>query len=153
MEENIDIDMEEMGEKKEYKCSQCEAKYSCRQNLYHHQLQCLKQKKIICDLCEKVFDRIDVMKRHKINCKGKVNLRCEVCELDFTRSSNLKRHVERIHNCDNKDTDLICPHCKKKYKRPSFLKEHIPKCKAELEPNPKKRSQMEQRKKEVLWSI
>ena len=73
MEENIDADMEEMGEKKEYKCAQCEAKYSCRQNLYRHQLQCLKQKKLICDLFEKVFDRIDVMKRHKINCKGKVN--------------------------------------------------------------------------------
>ena len=84
------------------------------------------------------------MKRHKINRKGKVNLRCEVCELDFTRSSNLKRHVEIIHNCDNKDTDLISPHCKKKYKRLSFLKEHMPKCKAELEPNPKK--------KEVKWS-
>ena len=64
------------------------------------------------------------------NPENRVSCEFPGCNLTFNRQRDMKRHVNTAHN---QQTNFVCSHCKKAFKRRDYLKKHMDdKCNEQL---------------------
>ena len=100
------------ADKKDFKCSKCNAVYQHCSGLSKHKSSCLKARKFNCESCAKIISRKDSLKEHLKICCGRKDLECKLCKSVFSTSWKPKRHNGQIHS--NK-VSFCCQNCGGKY--------------------------------------
>ena len=113
--------------KKTYRsCSKCGKVFTQRQNLYRHNLNCIKNVNFSCNKCLKSFSRKDYFKSHKVKCRDKIEVHCNIYNRDFISNWHLKRHIAQLHSKET--VSFKCSNCNKTYTRKTFYDAHVQSC-------------------------
>ncbi|KAL5276493.1 hypothetical protein ACFFRR_001988 [Megaselia abdita] len=125
--------MEESGDKKKYKCGDCEKAFTRPEQLRKHyktlhptsvvEPMPLEERKFKCLDCDKAFYRHDHLKRHMSIHTGEKPFSCEFCGLQFRRKDGYNIHLRK----HEEKRPFECEKCKKGFLRKDSLKEHIQK--------------------------
>lgn len=127
-EENVD----ESGDKKKYKCGECDKAFTRPEQLRKHyktlhpssmEPMPLEERKFKCLDCDKAFYRHDHLKRHMSIHTGEKPFACEFCGLQFRRKDGYNIHLRK----HEEKRPFECEKCKKGFLRKDSLKEHIQK--------------------------
>ncbi|XP_058056161.1 zinc finger protein 846-like [Anopheles bellator] len=137
----------QIHDKDQHQCPHCPGKFSQQSYLNDHIRTHTGEKPFTCKICDKAFHaagnlRIHMQTHNKDqhqcpHCPGKFALQsllkehirihtgekpfqCKVCSKTFHAARILRLHMQ-IHGKDQ----LQCPHCPRKFKRQSHLKDHI----------------------------
>ncbi|XP_061188855.1 PR domain zinc finger protein 15-like [Saccostrea echinata] len=118
---------ERAEEYKVYACSKCRKGFATKLGLDNHEAQCQQE---FCDNCNKVFDSVDMLRIHQETCKQVINyvkkdkvlFSCGLCKKSFRNLNYLNRHKEMHRD------QLECNICKKIFKAPSDLDDHVRFC-------------------------
>ena len=105
---------------KEFKCAQCDKKFSGASSLSRHIKTHSNIKPFKCDECEKVFSRLSSLKRHKNSHTAEKPFKCQVCGWSFIQNSDLKIH-ERTHTGEK---PFPCDRCEKAFGCKKRLRAH-----------------------------
>ena len=139
-----DIEKHILGERKRFKCEQCNRKFSQKSHLKSH-LQSHKNEKDksgwrSCGLCDKKYCDVYKVKDHILKAhSGEVEaggiekhiqgdrgrFQCGQCNKKISRKSNLKAHLQSHQNEKDKLGWPSCKLCGKKYSDVRNVKKHI----------------------------
>lgn len=108
-----------MLEDKEYKCSQCDARFSKRLSLCLHRRIHLGHAEYKCEHCRATFKDFKSLKTH-LQEHPDEQFTCTLCEWSCTLTRDLIRHVKKIH-CKQ----VNCHLCSKKYNSTLDLSNHL----------------------------
>lgn len=120
---------EETGDKKKYKCGECDKAFTRPEQLRKHyrtlhpssmEPMPLEERKFKCLDCDKAFYRHDHLKRHMSIHTGEKPFACEFCGLQFRRKDGYNIHLRK----HEEKRPFECEKCKKGFLRKDSLKEH-----------------------------
>jgi len=117
---NIKDSKSPMRKKATFHCDSCSKLFSTMISLEAHKRSAHTQ--IICDVCGKQFSQKANLLKHKLIHMDKKPFQCKVCQKAFRQKANLQRH-ELIHDKARKAVN--CNNCKKSFRCPWSLKQHI----------------------------
>ncbi|CAD5121464.1 unnamed protein product [Dimorphilus gyrociliatus] len=92
------------SDKKEFKCSDCNAVYAYKSSLREHILRHTGEKPHKCEMCDESFRYRWQLKRHRLSVHGKVVDRpyiCKICGLACVSDTTLRIHTTRVHEANN----------------------------------------------------
>ena len=111
---------------REFKCDQCDLKYTCTSSLLMHMLDKHQGVKLSCDSCDfqtGVTGGKQKIATHVRLKHGKLNLKCVICQFGTHYDNILWHHKKRVHDRDEKRFE--CNKCDNISRHRHHLNQHI----------------------------
>jgi uncharacterized Zn-finger protein len=120
-------------ENKEFKCNQCQQRFTKQIRLQEHCIVYHGGPRIPCQQCKKTFTRLDNLNQHVKAIHQGQRLQCKYCGQKFTQSGSLNIHIASIHF----NKRHACKYCPQTFSQRSNLNRHMetkhPECSNEFE--------------------
>jgi uncharacterized Zn-finger protein len=111
----------ELGQKKKYKCDQCEYASTQKSTLDIHKRRHTGEKPYKCDECEYASTQKSNLDKHKRKHTGEKPYKCDECEYAASKKSHLDAHKRRNHTGEKQ---YKCEHCEYAATNKSYLDNH-----------------------------
>ncbi|CAG9763090.1 unnamed protein product [Ceutorhynchus assimilis] len=102
---------------KPYECAVCFKRYVSRTSLNSH------RNPVKCQRCNKWYQSAAKLKKHSY-VHAEKRFECYQCGKRFVFKNVLNHHIQSTHKKPPR-TDLICPHCGKKFKETPWFEKHV----------------------------
>lgn len=98
------------SDEKQYKCEQCNIRFTDIKTLYHHMLLHTGNKPFTCEYCNMNFRRKDTRDAHRHKHTNNRPYKCTDCNKSFGSYTSRSNHRKKIHG----DNEMECPECGEK---------------------------------------